>query len=332
MIYAFHGKSSVVAVSLLLLLLLAGCGPDESKKISIEFEPRGREVPEFSADSAYHFIEQQVAAGPRNPGSEGHRKTKTYLKNKLSEYAGNSMVYLQRFEQPGYGKDTLQLANIIAAFNPQATDRIMVCAHWDTRPRAEEADTNKNRPIIGADDGGSGVGVLLELARIFRQHQPPIGVDIILFDGEDYGKSGSNEMYFLGSRYWSKNPPVPGYNPRFGILLDMVGGEGAEFPREQHSMTYAPSLVREVWTIADQLGYSKYFIDGEGARISDDHLVINRVTGIPTIDIIRHEPTEGPRIKFAPYWHTHNDTMDIISKETLQAVGDVLCELIYNRI
>jgi len=313
----------------LLLLITASCSQEDAERLN--FEEKGRMVPVFNVDSAYHFVEQQVLFGPRNPNSEGHSKTRNYLLNKLREYAGSRSVFSQEFTHVGYEADTLRLSNIIAAFNPQSSDRIMLCAHWDTRPRAEEDPDQPNEPILGADDGGSGVGVLLELARLMSTNSPDIGVDIILFDGEDYGKSGSLEQYFLGSRYWANNPPVQGYKPRFGILLDMVGGADARFPKEQYSVQYAPALVNEIWSIAEEKGYGDIFVDEPGTFISDDHVVINRILNIPTIDVIRHEPgTED--VVFAPYWHTQQDDMDVISKETLQAVGEVMTELIYNRI
>ncbi|MDX1640024.1 MAG: M28 family peptidase [Balneolaceae bacterium] len=318
-------------LSLVLFIGLSGCESTEYEQ-RLNFEKKGREVPSFSADSAYQYIEEQVALGPRSPGSEGHRRAKAYLIGKLAEFAGERRVFAQHFTARGYEGDTLRLTNVIAAFNPTASDRIMLCAHWDTRPRADEDPHEPEKPILGADDGGSGVGVLLELARLFRNDPPPVGVDIVLFDGEDYGKKNDTEKYFLGSRYWANNPPVKNYRPRFGILLDMVGGENAQFPKEKNSLRYAPALVNEVWQIADGKGYSDIFLSREGSAISDDHVVINRILRIPTIDIIRHNPGVESGVEFAPYWHTHEDDMDIIGKETLQTVGDVLTELIYNRI
>ncbi|TYP95145.1 Peptidase family M28 [Fodinibius salinus] len=319
------------AIVFLIYGLVIGCGAGCESKNQLTFEKQGRNVPSFNADSAYHFIEQQVTMGPRDPNSKGHKQTKQYLLNKLQSYASDQTVYPQNFSAEGYEGETLELTNIIAAFNPQATDRIMLCAHWDTRPRADRDTINTQEPILGADDGGSGVGVLLELARLFERHNPPIGVDIVLFDGEDYGKEGTLSKYFLGSRYWVKNPPVPGYKPRFGILLDMVGGKAAQFPREEYSMQYAPGLVSEIWGIADNMGYSNLFLDKSGSAVSDDHVIINRELGIPTINIINHTVTSDGA-EFAPYWHTHNDDMDIIQKTTLQKVGRVVAELIYNRI
>lgn len=312
-----------------LMFIFSSCSKDH--KNQLYFEEQGQPVPEFSADSAYKFIQKQVAFGPRNPGSKGHQQAKEYLLKKLRAYAGDRAVYAQEFTAAGYEGDTLALTNIIAAFNLQSTDRILLCAHWDTRPRADEDSTNADKPILGADDGASGVAVLLEMARLFSENPPPVGVDIVLFDGEDYGKKGDLSKYFLGSRYWSANPPVKGYAPRFGILLDMVGGENARFPKEQYSLAYAPALVNGIWTVAADEGFEEWFVNKKGRYISDDHLIINRLTDIPVIDIIRHNPS-AKGAGFASYWHTHQDSMQIISKETLNGVGSVLAELIYNRI
>ncbi len=319
----------VIGILTLLVVLISSCGKTDPNRLN--FEEKGREVPVFSADSAYAFVERQLSYGPRNPGSEGHEQARDYLLQTLKDYAGERAVFAQQFSHVGYEGDTLDLTNIIAAFNTSAPDRIMLCAHWDTRPRADRDPDEPARPILGADDGASGVAVLLELARMMSKERPDIGVDIVLFDGEDYGKEGSLEQYFLGSRYWANNPPVPGYSPRFGILLDMVGGQNAQFPKEGNSLRFAPALVNEIWTIADEKGYSNQFPDTQGSSIADDHVVINRILNIPTIDIIRHTPG-SESVQFAPYWHTHEDDIDIISRETLGSVGNVLAELIYNRI
>lgn len=309
--------------------MLVACGEHDQERLT--FDPQGREVPQFEADSAYHFIERQLSYGPRNPNSKGHQQTKEYLLDKLRSYAGSQQVFPQEFTAKGYDGDTLALTNIIAAFNTQSSDRIMLCAHWDTRPRADKDTVNQQKPIPGADDGASGVAVLLELARLFEQQPPPIGVDIVLFDGEDYGNEGDLSKYFLGSRHWANNPPVKGYAPRFGILLDMVGGKNAQFPKEGYSMQFAPALVNEVWAIGKDKGFEELFISEQGNRISDDHVVINRVLGIPIIDIIRYNSTQNES-QFAPYWHTHNDDLSIISKQTLDGVGQTMAELIYNRL
>jgi len=323
-----HNSSLLNIFGLTLLMLTVSCGPEGA---DLEFERQGRDVPEFSADNAYNFIEEQVNFGPRVPNSEAHRQTKDYLREKLADYAGSRNVFVQEFEQEVYGEN-LQMFNLIAAFGTQHSDRIVLAAHWDSRPRAEEDPDDPNSPILGADDGGSGVGVLLEMARIFSENEPPVGVDIIFFDGEDYGEVSDLDNYFLGSRHWGDNPPVPGYNPRFGILLDMVGGENALFPKEGYSMRFAPTLVNEIWSIASRMGHDDLFSDQRGGNIADDHIIVQQKTGIPMINIIHHRVDSDGNVQFPPYWHTHRDNMDIIDRNTLQAVGDVVLELIYNRI
>lgn len=314
------------------LFLILGLGCSSNNESGLQFAPKGRAVPVFSSDTAYSFIQNQVSFGPRVPNTYGHNETRAFLENKLKQYAGLGNVFSQEFEEKGYSGQNLKMANIIAAFNTSSADRIMLAAHWDTRPRADEDTIRVADYILGADDGASGVGVLLELARIFSENPPPIGVDIVLFDGEDYGTQGDLDNYFLGSRYWSNNPPVPGYKPRFGILLDMVGAKNAEFPKEEYSVRYAPNLVNEIWKIADNKGYGSIFLNKKGSAITDDHVIINQNAKIPFIDIINHkEMIEGDTV-FPPHWHTHQDDMPIISKETLQAVGDVVIELIFNRI
>jgi len=310
------------------ILFSAACQAD---KPNFNFQEQGRDVPLFSADSAYHFIELQLLAGPRVPGSEGHSEVNKFIRRKLQKYAGERNIYSHNFQKIVYG-DTLNLTNFISSFGTNHSDRIVLAAHWDTRPMAEKDPDDKETPIPGADDGGSGVGVLLELARIFQENPVPIGVDIIFFDGEDYGKPSDLEFYFLGSREWGNNPPVPGYNPRFGILLDMVGGENAIFPKEGYSMQYAPGLVNEIWSVAGEKGYGELFVNQRGAPISDDHVIVQRLTGIPMINIIHHRVSDTGKVIFPEYWHTQRDDLNIISKNTLQAVGDVLLELIYNRI
>ncbi len=304
--------------------MLIGCEPDPKPAGRFDFIDRKGDVPAFSADSAYAYLKAQVDFGPRNPGSEGHAAALAYFESELGRHSGGQ-VYIQRFQAAGYD-ETLNLANVIASFNPTAQTRVMLCAHWDTRPRADkETDPTKaDQPILGANDGASGVAVLLELARIFKDNPPPIGVDLVLFDGEDYGMESDLDRYFLGSRYWSANPPVPGYMPRFAILLDMVGGKNARFPKEGFSTTYAPALVEQVWSIAAEKGHSGMFLDERVAPIADDHMILNQNYGLPTIDII-HAP-------FPDHWHTTDDNLDAIDPATLGAVGDILIELLYNRI
>lgn len=278
-------------------------------------------IPTFNGASAFNRLLKQVAFGPRNPNSPGHNACRDYLAQTLRQSADD--VRLQTFSAQGY-KETLALTNIIATFNAQASTRILLCAHWDTRPRAEQ-DTNKarrNEPILGANDGASGVAVLLELASLLKKQPPSIGVDIVLFDGEDYGLEGDLSKYFLGSRYFAQNKSSD-YLPRYGILLDMVGDTFLELPKEQHSLRYAPDIVNLVWSKAKELGYMQ-FVDDLGEEVNDDHLQLNEV-GIKTIDIIDFnypDPTNR-------YWHTHQDTPEHCSPQSLEAVGTVLTHVVY---
>ena len=310
------------------LLWMSACSSEEE---GFRFTDQGREVPAFDSDSAYRHIETQVGFGPRVPNTEAHRQAIQYYHTHFSEQAGPRGVYVQSFTQEVYG-DSLQLYNLIASFSPEKSDRIILAAHWDSRPRGEQDLHQPELPVPGADDGASGVAVLMEFASIFKENPPPVGVDIVLFDGEDYGEEGDLDHYFLGSRYWSENPPVPGYSPRFGILLDMVGGAGAQFPKEGYSMDFAPSLVNEIWRIGQEFGHSDLFREERGGRIADDHIVVQRITGIPMINIIHHSTDNRGGAHFAEYWHTQRDDLEIIDPGVMQAVGDVLLELIYNRI
>lgn len=317
-----------LALAATATLLLISCGDPGA---DLEFSEQGRSVPEFFSDRAFEYIEAQVELGPRVPNSEAHRRAVQLYRDHFNDTAGNRAVFIQEFEQEVYGEN-LQLFNVIASFGVQHTDRIVLAAHWDTRPRGERDPDVPEEPIPGADDGASGVGVLMELANIFAEHDVPIGVDIILFDGEDYGEEGDLDNYFLGSRHWSQNPPVPGYAPRFGILLDMVGGEGAVFPKEGYSMRFAPALVDEIWSIADEFGHSDLFLNERGGEIADDHIIVQQYADIPMINIIHHRLNEDGSVAFPPYWHSQQDDIDIIDPDVLQKVGDVLLELIYNRI
>ncbi|MFZ4619025.1 MAG: M28 family peptidase [Bacteroidota bacterium] len=281
-----------------------------------------KNVPIFDGKRSFEMLTAQTNLGPRNPGSSGHSKCLTLLENELKKYS--DYVTLQRFSQKGYN-ETLSLTNVFAQFNPKASKRVLLTAHWDSRPRGEE-DANpalQNKPIIGANDGASGVAVLLELARLFKNNPPPIGVDILLTDGEDYGdarKDGNTDLYFLGARHFAKTK-APDYLPQFGILLDMVGDRDLQLPLELNSMDFAPQIVDMVWKTAEEVR-STQFVRIPGERISDDHLPLNEA-GIPTIDIIDFQ---------YPHWHTHQDTPDKCSSESLEAVGKVLAAVIYTKV
>jgi hypothetical protein len=278
------------------------------------------QIPRFDGTIAYEYLLAQTNFGPRNPNSVGHQKCLQYLTDELRSAADT--VIQQSFVHQGYG-EMLRLTNIFASFNPKEQRRILLLAHWDTRPRAEldQDATKRNLPILGANDGASGVAVLLALAKIFKEYPPAIGIDILLTDGEDYGdseKDGNNDLYFLGARHFAKTKD-PSYTPLYGILLDMVGDKDLQIPLEQNSMRYAPQVLSAVWAVAEQVG-AYQFVNVPGEMISDDHLPLNEA-GIPTINIIDFQ---------YPYWHTTHDTPDKCSPESLEAVGKVLTAVIYS--
>jgi glutaminyl-peptide cyclotransferase len=228
-------------------------------------------------------------------------------------------------------KDRIQ--NILASYNPKAKTRILLCSHWDSRSTADQDSVRKNEPIDGADDGASGVGVMLELGRILHQQNLSVGVDLLLVDAEDTGQPNDiapedqkEDTWCLGTQYWSKHMP-PGYTARYGILLDMVGAKNAMFAMEGHSIQFADDIVKKVWGIAADLGYSNYFLYAKGGTITDDHFYINQDAHIPTIDILNYDPV---KLEFGYYHHKHSDNMSIIDPKTLQAVGQTLLQTIYS--
>lgn len=291
-------------------------------------------TPVFNADSAYTYTENQVAFGPRVPNTPAHKACAQYLARELKRFG--AQVYEQDMQLTAYDNTRLEARNIIGAFNPESNNRILLFAHWDSRPYADhDRDAaNHRQPIDGADDGASGVGVLLEIARQISMQDPGKGIDIIFFDAEDYGtpefvKEYKPDTWCLGSQFWAKNPHVPNYRAEFGILLDMVGSKNATFYKEQTSVRYAAPIVELVWNTARELGYGKYFINAKGGYITDDHQYVIAGRNIPCIDIINYDPET--RSGFGSYWHTVNDTMENIDRETLKAMGQTVLEVIYNK-
>ncbi len=291
-------------------------------------------IPSFKADSAYDFIQKQVDFGPRVPNTKAHQLCGEYLAESLKGFG--AVLTNQYATLTAFNGDKLQARNIIASFNTEQTNRILLFAHWDTRPWSDHDPDPKNfnKPVLGANDGASGVGVLMEIARQLGKQTPNIGVDIILFDAEDYGAPENYSQYVpnswcLGSQYWAKNKHQANYHAQYGILLDMVGAPNAKFYREQISDRYAKNIVDKVWNTAHNLGFDRYFINTAGGMITDDHLYINEIAGIPSIDIIQYD--SNSQSGFGNYWHTIHDTMDNISKETLFAVGTTLLHVIYNQ-
>ena len=283
-------------------------------------------IPMMRSDSLLNFVQKQVDFGPRVPNSKGHQACAKWLETTLKKFGAE--VQVQKFTAKAYTGKTLNGNNIIASYNPEHKRRVLLCAHWDTRHIAERAKSRKNEPILGADDAGSGVAVLLELARTLQKNPIDLGVDIVLFDLEDYGdNNGETESWCLGSQHWSKNPHKPNYKADFGILLDMVGAKNPRFTKEATSMRYAPKIMDKVWALAKDKGYGGYFDDTKTDGVVDDHYFVNTLRGIPTIDIINKDlSTEH---NFGTHWHTHKDNMDIISKSSLKATGQVVLSVLY---
>lgn len=307
-------------------LAIVSCGPSDKPLPPDKPNKPVVIAPEFNADSAYAFIDKQVSFGPRVPGTKAHADCAQYLISKLKSVTDT--VIVQRGTVTAPGNRSLPIYNIIGRINPQSADRILLFAHWDSRHIADQDDERKTDPILGANDGASGVGVLLEIARIVKGKNPGIGIDIFFTDAEDQGLPEVNDSYCLGTQYWITNPPIPFYKPRFAILLDMVGGKDARFWKEEGSVVNASFAVDKVWAKAAELGYGNIFVNSTRTAIIDDHYYVNGMTDIPAIDIIQYN--EGTDGKFPPYWHTHDDNMGAVDKATLKAVGQTLLGVIYN--
>jgi len=282
-------------------------------------------TPDFNADSAYSFVKAQVDFGPRIPGTKAHANCADYFITKLKSYGCET--FMQSATIQTFDKKQFKLKNIIGAFNPNAKKRIIICSHWDTRPWADGDKATKDKTFDSANDGPSGVGVALEIARLLNNVKPELGIDFIFFDLEDYGTSNDDESWCLGSKYWAKNMHKPNYYADYGILMDMVGAANAMFPKEKQSVDYASSIVDKVWNAASRIGYSNYFAPQVKFFVgNDDHIPLNEA-GIPCIDIIEYNQATGG---FGDYHHTVKDNMDIIDKKTLKAVGQTLLEVIYS--
>ena len=326
-------ENSLLRFSLLLLsvISLVACGSKQPKPTA-QSQVAPVVVPTFNADSAYHYTAEQVAFGPRVPNSEAHRVCGNWLESELKRFG--AQVKAQHITLRAYDGTILAARNIIGSYKPELKKRVLLCAHWDSRPWADaDPDPQKHRtPILGANDGASGVGVLLEVARQLQAQPTEIGVDIIFFDAEDYGTHAEDDepagsmTWCLGSQYWARVPHTENYMARFGILLDMVGGKDARFHREGVSDYFAKHIVDKVWAAAHASGNGQWFPYVDGGQITDDHLPINQIARIPCIDIIGHYPETG----FAPTWHTMDDTMENIDSTVLRAVGQTVLQVIYN--
>lgn len=330
---------------LLKLFVLAGslffiaCNGENKQQGKIDQSPKDTlvqttketvDAPDFDAEQAFEFVREQVAFGPRVPNSSAHKLCGDYLEKKLRSFADT--VIVQTGTVTAYTGDELKIKNMMGRFQMEKPNRVLLLAHWDTRPFADmdENPANRMKPVLGADDGGSGVAVLLEIARVLQANQPSIGVDILFVDAEDYGNpGGAPETYCLGTQYWAKNNPIPGYSASYGILLDMVGAKNASFAKEGYSLQFAAAVVHKVWNAAATLGHQQYFNATQIEGITDDHYFVNTMMQIPTIDILNFNPMLNRR-GFGDHWHTSNDNLEIIDKNTLKAVGETILFVIFN--
>jgi hypothetical protein len=285
----------------------------------------------FSADAAMSYTKTQVDFGPRVPGTPGWQKTGDWLVAAMKQRADT--VIEQRWTHKTLAGDSIPLRNVLARFKPQATQRILYVTHWDTRPTADEdlIIGNRGTPILGANDGAAGVGLLMALADELKKMPPNVGVDLLFVDGEDYGKSFDPPYadVLLGSQYFAEHLPSPDYKPLYGVLWDMIADKDLNILQEENSVKAAPEVVSRVWAKAEELGYSKYFIPKVYGPVTDDHIPLLQ-KGLHVIDVIDIEygpPAAGGGAS-PSYHHTLQDTMDKISARSFQIVGDVALSLI----
>ena len=315
---------------LMAMLILTGCSG--TKKTPAEDTPAPQVVPVapvFSADSAYAFCQAQCDFGPRTMNSDAHERCGQWIADKFQGYGMH--VTEQRATLQGFDGTPLLANNIIASYRPDLSERILLCAHWDSRPWADNDPdpANHQKPVLAANDGASGVAVMLEIARqLHLSDSLNIGVDFICFDAEDWGSDGNSDSWALGAQHWAHHPHLAGYHARYGILLDMVGGQQSRFYRESNSMMKAPQVVDRVWQAAEVAGYSSFFPKDDGGFVTDDHGPVNEVAHIPCIDIIPYYP-DCRESSFGPTWHTVSDNMQHIDAATLRAVGQTLLQVLF---
>jgi glutaminyl-peptide cyclotransferase len=317
----------------LVLVILVSCKETSKKSESTSIQNPSINIvsaPDFNADTAFAYIDNQVAFGPRVPSTNAHEKCKYYLFKTLVK--NGCSVTEQHFDATTFDNKKHHFTNIIGSIDPENPRRILLAAHWDSRPFADQDENDPEKPIDAANDGGSGVAILLEVARAINasSNKPKVGIDFIMFDGEDYGQPQDSDFptkedtWCLGSQFWSKNKHKADYKANFGILFDMVGAKNAHFYMEGTSMNYAESIVRKTWAAAKNIGYENVFVSNSVSGIIDDHLYVNSIAKIPMIDIIEYNGGS-----FSPSWHTHGDNMSVIDKYTLKAVGQTTLTVIY---
>lgn len=315
------------------MTLMAGCSAGKAADAASDSSaPQAEDLAAtlaFNADSAYAFVAALSEFGPRVPNMEAHRRAGAWLASRLRSFGWD--VTEQQALLTAFDGTPLQARNIMGQLNPEKPHRLLLLAHWDSRPWADNDPdpAKRTQPVPGANDGASGVGVLLELARILAAENSQAAVDILFVDAEDWGAEHDEDSWALGTRYFAEHPPVEGYRPEQAILLDMVGSPDARFGYEYFSQEANPALLRKVWSSAASLGLGKWFHTGFGGAVTDDHVQLIE-HGIPAIDIIDYRYSDSYQ-GFDPAWHTTHDTIDRISAETLGAVGKTLEHVIKNK-
>lgn len=325
-----HFKFLVFSGILSISTLFQGCGnPTTEVTNGNESETTSTEIltvksNQFSEDSAFLYIQKQVDFGYRIPGTKEHLNCANWLFQELIRHCDTA--YFQKGNTTTHQGKSIPVYNLVGSINPSAKKRVLLASHWDSRPIADQDNNRTNEPISGANDGASGVGVLLELARIIDTLPSEMGVDIIFFDAEDLGASEVENSFCLGSQFWAKNPHIPNYKARMGVLLDMVGSKNAEFLWESNSNQWGNFLLAHIWSIAHELGYQNHFKNKTTGMVIDDHVYVYQGLQIPMIDIIDYNHIRG----FPKEWHTHDDNIQNIHKPTLKAVGHTLESTLLN--
>jgi len=326
----YLSKLSFILLAL-AAIVISGCNGDSATKPAEPVvQKKPAKIPGFNADSAYVYLEKQLSFGPRNPGSTGHVACKDWFVEKFT--ALGAEVIAQDFTANIYTGDSHPAWNIIAQYNPEKKKRVILSAHWDTRFIGEEdndADM-RDKPIPGADDGGSGTAVLIEIARILQNNPIDLGVDIILWDAEDQGQRGAESprtLWCLGSQHWSRNKHKKNYKAEYGINLDMVGGKNPRFGKDYFSQKYAKVANDKLWAMAQGMGYGDIFVNDFSSQITDDHVFVSEIGRIPMMDIIN--TPKGTKNSFIAEWHTHDDDIAAIDKRSLRIVGQVVIAAIY---
>ena len=329
--YKTMKKALMAVLGATITLTACNNSSDKNSKPIEQVDYASVDIPDFVADSAYRYVAEQLAFGSRVPGTKEHKQCAQYLTSKMQQWADT--VYVQDFNTVLWDGKTVKGTNIIASFDSDNTNRVLLAAHWDSRAYADHDPNpdNHKKPILGANDGASGVGVLMEMARNMKVKRPEVGVDIIFFDVEDQGipefeNSYKDNTWCLGSQYWAATPHVMFYRAKYGILLDMVGNANPRYTKEEVSRTFAPGLMNRVWDVANELGYASAFVNENTPAILDDHLYVNQIAAIPMVDIVQNQMG----VSFFEHWHTMNDNMDVIDKQALEQVAHVVLTVVYS--